>query len=182
MCNKHYQMHYKYNDATKKCVRDQRPAIIEGNIAKIPLGLDAKDGYAIVDKELAWIDKYQWLKLNIGYANSSVHGYLHHKILPKKEGFFVDHINRNKMDNRRSNLRYVTHKQSAANTKTPKGSKSPYKGVIWSSQKDKWVSQVSSCGKRYHLGTFSDQEEAARAYDKRAKELWGEYAYLNFPD
>lgn len=93
-----------------------------------------------------------------------------------------DHVNRNGLDNRRCNLRTATPSQNMANRRPRHDSRSKFKGV--SSRKDNksWAATVGIDGTRIHVGTFHDEEEAARAYDAVAKEVHGEYAYLNFPD
>ena len=124
-------------------------------------------------------------KVGNGYAarTNPTRSYLHHLVAGKPaKGYFVDHVNRDRLDNRKSNLRIVTIKQSSYNTAGRKGAKSTYKGVWFSSQKKKWVSTIVVDGTSKHVGTFSDETEAAKAYDREAKRYWGDYAYLNFPD
>ena len=94
----------------------------------------------------------------------------------------VDHINGNPLDNRKSNLRICTNAENQRNRGVNKNNTSGYKGVCWAKQNKKWKARIKHNGKLIHLGYYKDKEEAARAYDKKAKELHGEYAYLNFPD
>lgn len=86
----------------------------------------------------------------------------------------VDHINRNPLDNRKSNLRICTSQENNCNT-PPRHS--GYKGV----QKDynRWVARITKDGKQITIGRFDTSEEAALAYNEKAKELFGEFAYLN---
>jgi hypothetical protein len=94
----------------------------------------------------------------------------------------VDHINRNGLDNRRSNLRPATHSQNSANAGRQTRSTSGFKGVHRGPVRGKaWRAQIHTAGKKRHLGTFDDPEEAARAYDAAAVELFGEFARTNFP-
>ena len=97
-----------------------------------------------------------------------------------KEGMQVDHINHNGLDNRKSNLRPCTFQQNRFNQRPHKNSASPYKGVT--RQYGKWCAQIFTNGKSTYIGSYNDEEEAARAYDAKARELFGEYAYLNFPN
>ena len=67
------------------------------------------------------------------------------------------------------------------NTFSSKVGSSKYKGVTWHKMGKKWVAAIQLNRKQYHLGHFSNEIDAARAYDEKAKELHGEFAYLNFP-
>lgn len=102
--------------------------------------------------------------------------YLHHFLTNWPE---TDHINGDGLDNRRSNLRQVTHRQNMANQRLRRDSKSGYKGVNRS--RSRWQAGIKVDYRQRHLGTFETAEEAARAYDAAAIAAWGEFARLNFP-
>lgn len=87
----------------------------------------------------------------------------------------IDHINRDPSDNRISNLRLATRSQNLANKKAAGGS-SEFKGVSYHCQRQRWRATI----KDVHLGLFDTEEEAARAYDNAALNLYGEFAGLNF--
>lgn len=91
----------------------------------------------------------------------------------------VDHANRNGLDNRRDNLRAATSSQNGANKEMHRDNTSGFKGVFWN--KAKWNAHVRFNNKSVYLGRFDDPVEAARAYDAKALELFGEFARLNFP-
>ena len=95
----------------------------------------------------------------------------------------IDHINHDGLDNRRSNLRPATDVQSLANTRKRPGLTSRYKGVCQAPacRRRPWLAQIFIDGKNRNLGSFSDEESAARARDAAAIAAWGEYAWLNFP-
>lgn len=93
----------------------------------------------------------------------------------------VDHINKNILDNRRANLRLVTKQQNQHNTYKRSGTASKYKGVAWLTSRHKWAAQMKVGGKHIHLGCFFSEEDAARAYDTKARELHKEYGRYNFP-
>ena len=94
----------------------------------------------------------------------------------------VDHINKRSDDNRWKNLREATRSQNKANGRKYKNNFSGFKGVCWNARQKKYQGQISCNGRQMYLGYFSSPEEAARAYDKKAVELFGEYACLNFPE
>ena len=99
---------------------------------------------------------------------------------PLEDGEEVAHINHNRLDNRRENLRLADHAQNCANRKRPSNNTSGYKGVHM--QNGRWAARCMKDGARYFLGYFDDPAEAGRAYDAKAMELHGEFAYLNFPE
>lgn len=88
-----------------------------------------------------------------------------------------DHIDRDKFNNKRDNLRPCTRQQNCFNTAKHKHSVSKYKGVT--PRKDMWRAQITKDYKKYHIGTYCTEEEAALAYNEKAKELFGEFANLN---
>lgn len=94
----------------------------------------------------------------------------------------VDHVNRNSLDNQRHNLRPATHSQNAANRGLDIDNSSGFKGVWWRKDRNKWLASIRVQGRRYILGLFSDVKEAAVAYDKAAREKFGAFACLNFPE
>lgn len=94
---------------------------------------------------------------------------------------FVDHINGQKNDNRPCNLRVVSRSQNNMNAKTRAKSSSKFKGVSWSKVVGKWHALSVENGKPKHLGYFTDERDAAQAYDNHASVEFGEYARLNNP-
>ena len=106
---------------------------------------------------------------------------MHRFIMKPKSNEYVDHINGDKLDNRKENLRICTKKENQRNQKVRKDNTSGYKGVALMAGKY-WRAYITSGGSRQkHLGNFKTKEEAARAYDEKAKEYFGEFARLNFP-
>lgn len=91
-----------------------------------------------------------------------------------------NHINHNTLDNRRTNLRLCTKQQNAFNKLSRANSSSKYKGVYWNSTKNKWQCSIIHNGKIIYLGRFNCEKEAAKIYDVKAKELFGEFALFNF--
>lgn len=116
-----------------------------------------------------------------GYLRNSDFGILHRFILDVPNGMVVDHINRDKSDNRRENLRVCTQAENVRNSKRTSGL-SKYKGVQLNKKYNKWTATINFLGVKKQIGTYIDEIEAAKAYDKKALELFGEFAYLNFPE
>ncbi len=106
---------------------------------------------------------------------------MHRLILNAPKGLFVDHIDHNGLNNRKSNLRLCTNQQNLRNKLPKPGCSSKYKGVSWSKARNKFRAKIVHNGKAIHLGYFDSEIDAARAYDKKAHEVFGEFAYLNFP-
>jgi len=98
---------------------------------------------------------------------------------PQGDKTYIDHINRNSIDNHYSNLRFVTPRGNSLNRTPSKGKTSKYMGVSKPRKSKKYIAAISSKGKTRHLGTFECELEAAKAYNKAAKELHGELAYIN---
>ena len=93
----------------------------------------------------------------------------------------TDHIDHNGLNNQRSNLRPATHAQNQQNARSGCGT-SIYKGVSWDKRARKWRAVIRPERVQRYLGFFVNEEDAARAYDAAALELYGEYACINFPD
>lgn len=92
----------------------------------------------------------------------------------------TDHIDHNGLNNQRSNLRPATTSQNGANRRAVLGHSSQYKGVRWYEPRRKWLAFIGNNGKTRHLGYFADEQDAARAYDAAARDIYGEYACPNF--
>ena len=93
----------------------------------------------------------------------------------------VDHINGDTLDNRKANLRAATRSQNQMNKRKYGNFSSNFKGVSWNKRTKKWVAYIKLNRKKTHLGYFRDEMKAAQAYDTAARELFKEYARLNFP-
>ena len=158
---------------------------------KIPL---TQGKYAIVDDaDYEWLMEWQWCAAkmhprsgNAEYVYAATHMgssslvLMHRAIMDATDGKHVDHINGNRLDNRRKNLRIVTPSMNLANSKKQKNNTSGYMGVS-RDRGGRWRTQLNFQKKRYYGGLHDTPEEAARAYDELAKEIHGEFATLNFP-
>ena len=99
---------------------------------------------------------------------------------PIPDGYTVDHINRDTLDNRLSNLRLATKSQQMQNQGLRKDNTSGHRGVH--RHGDKWHASISADGKRIHLGTFTDRADADSAYNRAALIHHPKFARLDFPD
>ena len=176
-CNKHYLQLRRHGDVAES-VRDRRTAVVQGDIAKIPLGLNGKDGYTIIDKEFVYLAEDNWRKTHYGYAiRSRDKVLLHRLLLSTPKGAVVDHKNGDKLDNRLSNIRNCSQGQNAQNQSVKSNSRQKYKGIY--QKANRYVARIKHNYKSIYIGIFETAEEAARAYDKKAVELRGEFARLN---
>ncbi len=135
------------------------------------------------EKDKSIFEKYTWQieKRNKGKEylafkdenNKKV--YFHRLIIKARIGQFVDHINGNGLDNRRINLRIVTNAQNNYNRRP----KYNFKRVFYLKRINKYMASIMFKRKTIYLGVFIRPEDAAKAYNKKAKELFGEFAWLN---
>ena len=105
--------------------------------------------------------------------------YMHRYILSEPNHMLVDHINHDNLDNRRTNLRVVTKRQNSMNKRMSVSRKLKYRG--YSLNGKKFTVQIDDDGNRWYSYGHKTEEDAAKAYDKIANKLYGEYANLNFP-
>lgn len=146
----------------------------------------------LVDDDMyEYLNQWKWRYHSGGYASRSEHVsgskknrimrhiYLHRFIMNTPEQMETDHINGNRLDNRKSNLRICTNKQNGHNMSITKRNSSGYKGVFWDKKRNKWYAYISLGEKDKYLGLFVVKEDAARAWNEAAKKYYGEYARLN---
>lgn len=129
--------------------------------------------------------RHTWRLSSDGYAvRSETRGgskrtiYLHREVAGTPPGMLTDHINGDRLDNRRSNLRVATRSQNGANS-ADRPRQSPFRGVYPHKPTGRWIAQASDGGRPQHLGIFDTPEEAAAAYDSAATQRWGDYARTN---
>lgn len=141
-------------------------------------------GYrTLIDADLyGALSKYKWHISGDGYASREYKRRIvgmHRDIMECPRGYVVDHINMDKLDNRRENLRICTKSQNGMNRGLQTGCSSRFKGVCWHKNRHKWYSYICRDGKSLFLGSYDDEVSAAISYNNKAAELFGEFARLN---
>lgn len=137
-----------------------------------------KGKVALVDDEdFERIMTKNWC-ISAGYAMNASLGLMHRFIMSAQKGIHVDHIDGDHLNNQKSNLRFATRSQNAWNNHSRLGV-SKYKGVQFDAVHGRWFGTITKEGIVYYLGSHRDELKAARKYNKRAKELFGEFANLN---
>lgn len=170
---------------------------------RIPLKNRKKEivAYTVIDdadydlvKNISWSRIITMGKYPYAFGNIKVRGKwkgikLHRLLLKPKPNELVDHKNGDGLDNRRSNLRVCNKAQNGQNSKRPSNNTTGFKGIIFvKSRADcgtpcserPWMAQIGHENKHITIGYFKTAKLAAQAYDKKAKELHGEFAKLNF--
>lgn len=138
------------------------------------------DFYVSIE-DLEKVSKYCWAESN-GYIISCKSGKmikLHRFVMNATASQIVDHIDGNKQNNIRSNLRIVNKSQNAMNSKKRYDNKSGVTGVVWNARKNKWVARIKYNYKDIHLGYFENIEDAKKARREAEDKYFGEYAYSN---
>lgn len=149
---------------------------VEGDIVKI--FFRKKDGYFLIDKDdFEKVSRYTWYLNQNGYAYSGSSIKAHHVVKGKPpEGMVTDHINRNRLDNRRNNLRHVTQQENNLNRNSrDRVNKNKMLGIKVYKGKRKttyYVDLHDENNKTCHFGKFSSLEEAIEARDKAYKQIW----------
>lgn len=117
------------------------------------------------DEDFEWLSQYRWCYSH-GYAlratNAGARIYMHREVNKTPEGSETDHINRNKLDNRKVNLRSVTRSQNTVNHTAHKHNITGIKGVVWDRKLRKYRAQIGVDKKRVSLGYFDDIAEALK--------------------
>lgn len=142
------------------------------------------------DADYEWLNKWKWHALWGGTSSTyyaardvgKVTILMHRLILDAPNGFDVDHIDHEGTNNQCSNIRVVTRGQNLQNSRMLMNNTSGYRGVVWLKGERKWIAQIRKDYVCIRIGRFTNIIEAARAYDAKALELYGPYAWLNFPN
>jgi len=143
---------------------------------KIPL---TQGKFALVDDDdYEKVSRLSWYVDKRGYAvNKKIKiTYMHRLIMNTPKEMETDHINGNKLDNRKINLRICTKSENMRNRKKQSNNTSGYKGVFWHHKANRWRAQIVINKKAKHLGLFDTPEEAGKAYREAELKYFGEYS------
>lgn len=179
-CSKHSSQLYQYGKILEKTIKETNDYVFnEDGTTTIVLRNRKREivGHCIIDNEdFNEIKKYTWNLNDVGYASSFTHKpnkkklFIHRLIMKEidelKEDSVVDHIDGNKLNNRRRNLRWATKSQNAMNSKTRKNNTSGTKGVSFDKSMNSWQAHIKINYKKIHLGYFSEIEDAVIARKK----------------
>jgi HNH endonuclease/AP2 domain len=160
-------------------------------VKQIPLGGKKGAGmFALVDDDMyELLSKYSW-SYHCGYAAGGKkaqrelgHHFMHRIVNQTPADMITDHIDRNRLNNQKENLRNVTDRQNMMNTSIRSNKYSKYKGVWWNAIAHLWTCAIHVNGEQIYLGYYRTQRDAAIAYNEAAIKYFGEYANLNeIPD
>jgi len=181
-CKRHYLQLKRYGKILKRTRRDPNRFIFEKNICKIELYNHKNEvvGYGIIDKEdYRKIKKYKWCLSPQGYVVTWDGKRLHRLINNTFYNYDTDHIDNNKLNNRKENLRVCTKLENSRNVGLSSNNSSGFKGVWWENGNKKWRALINANGMAIHLGCFANKNDAARAYNCAAIKYHGEFAKLN---
>lgn len=146
----------------------------------------AKGVFKIDTEDIPKIKQYSWTIDSKGYptafGDDKKRIRVYWLIMGVENKEHIDHINQNKLDNRKKNLRIFSHEwQNMGNQKPRKNNTTGYQGV-YKTKSGKYIARIGIKRKRINLGVYETPEEAALVRDKKALEELGEFAYLNFPE
>ena len=142
---------------------------------------------AVSDRDYAYVRQFKWSLHSKGYAhrtavgsNGRPHCILLHRVVAARAGrntsWQIDHIDQNKLNCQRGNLRQATNSQNLANRGRQRNNTSGCKGVTWDKAKRRWVATIQVAGKQIFLGRFTAKREAYKAYCAAVRKYFGTYA------
>lgn len=178
-CNRHYKQMVRHGKTLDRTIYDANEIVIDNDVAYVLIyDKDGKETCrATIDLEdVERVKGLKWSLLS-GYAwCTSKETYLHRFILDYDGDMDIDHINRNRLDNRKDNLRIASHSDNSKNIKLPTDNKTGVIGVCWDKTRSKWRAEIKVDGHKYNIGRFSSLTDAIVARLKYEKELFKDFA------
>lgn len=170
-CNKHYKQYMKYGEIPKRNQKTKNEIVVYDDYAEIILYDKDCNERCRTLIDIDDIDKVKHIKWSINnkyYVGSNAPKVkLHRLIMNCPDDMIVDHINHNRLDNRKSNLRICTVRENNFNKKS--------KGVYWHESRNKWSARIQVDGKKIFLGYFINKDDAIQARRNAEIEYFGEY-------
>jgi len=178
-CQRHYDHIRRYGKILKRTIKDPNEIILCGNYAEVVIYNVKRNEVArtlISLKDVEKTAKHKWC-VSSGYATSCIDGkmcgmnrfIMKEELIKIKEKRDVDHINGNKLDNRRSNLRLATRSQNLMNKKHALG-------IYFNKQCNKWTAQIKANNKCINLGAYQNKEEALKVRRQAELKYFKEFA------
>lgn len=186
-CRMHYNRWQRHGDPSvvlKQRRTGPKKSYIKDGVGFIEL---TRGKWAMVDVEdFERVNQFYWQAIPDQYggyyariAVDNMTTGMHRLVMNALESELVDHKNHDTLDNRKENLRRCNASQNNCNARPVRGGSSKYKGVHWSKRQEAWQAYIRKDGRSTHLGYFSLEKDAARAYNTEASNLFGEFAFLN---
>jgi hypothetical protein len=180
LCGKHYYQLKRHGKVLERTIYDSNKIVKYKDYAVIFLynqkGLKIAETKVDLD-ELREIKRYKWRLTNNGYVKTGDNILLHRFIMNCSNNKVVDHINKDKLDNRKNNLRICEQTHNLMNSKISKDNKSGYKGVGFHKPSKKWRARITVDKKTIYLGLFNSKEDAIKARREAEIKYFGEYHY-----
>lgn len=162
---------------------------IPGTLCNMPCIKLNKNMITLVDDDVfEYLNQWRWscsknYVIRHGLENGKYKTiYMHRVVNCTPDGYDTDHINGDKLDNRKCNLRAVTKSQNNCNKSKQSNNTSGYKGVSWHKGSNSWQSYIKINGKVRFLGYFKEREDAAKAYNSASNQIHGKYGRFNVVD
>lgn len=183
LCKKHYRQEIAYGGIRKTRFDPNEIVLLKNHVEVVLKNGSGKEvGRALIDKEnFGSIKQYHWSYDKDGYAVTCKNGkrILMHRLIMdiKSRKKDVDHINHDRLDNRKSNLRICSRSQNNMNHRVRRDSSTGVKGVTWNKFKQKWEVRIYVNKKKIYLGCHDDFNYAISLRKNAEKKYFGEYAY-----
>lgn len=188
-CGKHYYHMYRYGEIRNRTMKDKNEFVIEGVTTRLFLYNIQQEKVAetIIDtNDLERCRKIKWGQGNKGYVIGTPPGRLRYTYLAwflmgkiNHTDLIVDHKDGNPLNNRKDNLQFITQPQNMIKKGRMSNNSTGYRGVSRPKNRNRYVAHITKDKKCLYIGCFADKHKAALAYNKKAKELHGEFAVLN---
>ena len=180
-CIKHYQQVRLYGKILDRTIHDKNEIVTYKDYTEVILynRKNEEVARAIIDLEdVERVSKHKWALNSYGYVITNINRktvYLHRFLLEYEGRMDIDHENGNKLDNRKSNLRIVTHDKNMLNRSKHSNNTSGKTGIYFDKANNKWKAYITINGKRIHLGLFNDFEQAKKVRKEAEIEYFGNY-------